>query len=271
MAALNPDNVKPLFKDKYYVYALCKPNGDVFYIGKGKGKRINHHFNNWHLSRSNNKKNQTIRKYGNSIKREILCYFDSEDIAYDYEEWLIAHYGIEGEGGCLRQYAKTRTQYSESFKSVASEKSRIKTTPEVEDLVLTVYRMYFTECENKYFISEKTGLSFNRVDSWIKGVKHKVLYEKYITSGTIIKNREVTQEFKLDKRFTVSDLRKDRDDWLCGKSTQDIANKYKVSRDTIRGLFIGQSCYGLFQDYSTLPKNYLNRKNKSKWLEDKIY
>ena len=83
MAEVNPYNVKPVFKDKYYVYALCKPNGDVFYIGKGKGKRINHHFQEYHLKRSNSRKNHTIRKYGNSIKREILCYFDSEDKAYE--------------------------------------------------------------------------------------------------------------------------------------------------------------------------------------------
>ena len=39
MAEVNPYNVKPVFKDKYYVYALCKPNGDVFYIGKGMKAR----------------------------------------------------------------------------------------------------------------------------------------------------------------------------------------------------------------------------------------
>lgn len=269
MAAPNPDNVKPLFKDKYYVYALCKPNGDVFYIGKGKGKRINHHFNDWHLNKSNSKKNQTIRKYGNSIKREILCYFDSEETAYDYEEWLISFYGLESEGGCLRQYAKTRDQYSEDFKNVASEQSRKKTTPEVEDLVKKVYELYFTECENKYFISEDTGLSFERVDSWIKGVKHKVLYEKYIKSGLIKKNREVTQEFKLDKRFKVKELRKLREDWFNGESTTAIAERFGVNRDTIRHLFYGESCYGLFKNYD-VPERYLRRKNKSKWLEDKI-
>lgn len=271
LAEINPNNVRPVFKNKYYVYALCKPNGEVFYIGKGKGKRINHHFNDWHLNKSNNKKNQTIRKYGNSIKREILCYFDNEDSAYEYEEWLISYYGIESEGGCLRQYAKSRYQYADCFKKVASEQSRKKTTPEIEEMVVTVYKMYFTDCENKYFISEHTGISFNRIDTWVKGVKHKVLYNKYMSSGIIIKNREITQEFKLDKRFKVKELRQDRLDWLNGKPTNEISHKYGTSTMTILSLFYGDSCRGLFHDYSEVPERYLKRKNKSKCLEDRIY
>lgn len=260
MAARNYNNVNPLYPDKYYVYALCKPNGDVFYIGKGKGRRINHHFANWHLSQSNNKKNQTIRKYGNTVKREILCYFDCEDAAYDYEEWLISCYGIECEGGCLRQYAKTRNEMAISFKKIASKHSRKKTTPEAEELVEKVYTMYFVDCENKYFISEVTGASFDQIDSWVKGRKHKVLYSKYISSGIIVKNREVTQEFKLDKRYTVTGLRQDREDWLAGKSLTDISLKYGTQAEKLGRLFRGHSCKGLFHDYSMLPKQLNNKR-----------
>lgn len=254
MGKRNFNNVVPTFRDKYYVYALCKPDGGVFYIGKGIDRRVNHHFEKHHLDRSNNKKNMTIRKYGNSIKREILCYFDTEDSAYDYEEWLISFYGIESEGGCLRQYAKSRYEMSECFSKIASEQAKKRTTPDIEKTVLAVYEMYFTQCENKYFISETLNVSYRNVSDWIVGRNHKILYDKYVLSGLVEKNRDVTEEFRLDKRLTVTELRKDREAWLNGVLVKDIAAKYGIAVNTLNSLFMGRRCKGLFHDYSKNPR-----------------
>ena len=68
---------------KFYTYAHYKPNGGVFYIGKGNGKRA-HSFSgrNVHWKR-------IVKKYGKP-NIEILANWDTEQEAFEHEKILIA-------------------------------------------------------------------------------------------------------------------------------------------------------------------------------------
>ena len=99
MVAFKRDShwVTPFDMEKYYVYAYFDVNGDVFYIGKGKGYRVNNHLKPSNLKSNSHKNNKikTVLKQQGFVKRDILAYFDSESSAYAFEESLISYYGLE--------------------------------------------------------------------------------------------------------------------------------------------------------------------------------
>jgi len=100
-------NIIKYHNEKYYVYALLRPTGHIFYIGKGIAERLFDHEKE--SENGNTIKNHVINK----IKREnktiyyhIFQFFHSEKNAYDFEIELIAKYGRMIDGGILSNITK---------------------------------------------------------------------------------------------------------------------------------------------------------------------
>ena len=77
-------------KLEYYVYLLIDPrNNEIFYVGKGKGNRINQHclgaLNQKTKETDKIKKIRNIQKSGNEVKLEILRHELNEKEAYEVE------------------------------------------------------------------------------------------------------------------------------------------------------------------------------------------
>lgn len=77
----------------YYVYLHKKLNGEVFYIGKGKGKRAYSKHNR------NPYWENVVKKHG--FVAEIVLADLQEWYAFELEKDLISYYGLKSEGGTL--------------------------------------------------------------------------------------------------------------------------------------------------------------------------
>ena len=86
-----------LLHGKHYTYFLMRPDGSVFYVGKGKGYRIDAHEQETRRGGTSHKCN-IIRKIwteGGQVIKHIVAYFDNEDDAYRLEVLLIKFFGRE--------------------------------------------------------------------------------------------------------------------------------------------------------------------------------
>lgn len=68
--------------DNFYTYAHYKPDGTIFYVGKGLGKRA------YNLKQRNAYWKRVVEKYG-APRVEILAYWETEQDAFDHEKSLI--------------------------------------------------------------------------------------------------------------------------------------------------------------------------------------
>lgn len=80
---------------EFYVYTLVRPDGRVFYVGKGKGDRIFDHDKEARQGHQCHKCNiiRKIWRQGKTYQRYYVFTTTDEDEAYTHERELIAQYG----------------------------------------------------------------------------------------------------------------------------------------------------------------------------------
>jgi hypothetical protein len=81
--------------NQFYTYIHCKPNGDPFYVGKGKNKRA------FRLERPENSQHQfTVNKYGKKNIQVFIFNCESEEQAFKDEIQQISQFRKEGYDLC---------------------------------------------------------------------------------------------------------------------------------------------------------------------------
>jgi hypothetical protein len=81
----------------YYVYELRDPrDGSVFYVGKGKGSRIDQHEREADKGRQSRKcdRIRAIKAGGLCIVKDKVRHFANEQDAFDFEAELVGLYGL---------------------------------------------------------------------------------------------------------------------------------------------------------------------------------
>jgi hypothetical protein len=176
---------------EYYVYRHLLSTGEVFYVGKGKGKR----------AKSKQGRNiywrRLVDKYGYTV--EIVAKNITEDEAFELEILMISEYkslnlckanlslGGDGPSGVTRSL-ETRKKMSEYRKGRSRGPFSIEHRRRISEATKkqtysSETRLKMAEAKKKKVICTETGVSYPSVRDAAKATGHSYSYMKKMLSG----------------------------------------------------------------------------------------
>lgn len=231
-------NYREDLSDHYYVYGLARPNGEWFYIGKGKGDRVTKHFQAREMKR-NSHKARVITKYGrDNIHKEIFGYFECEDAAFELEEFIISEIGLEN----LTNHVVSSREFGQIVKKSSNWNQALSLrTKYDEDVIVRCYRLYYELGYSTNEISIEMGIPRDYIKYLVRGRARPRLYEKYILGG-LIQDRIPDRPVRHTGGQKVSDteLLLYYPDVLAGRVTiKQVADTLGVGLSTIYAVYSG--------------------------------